>query len=76
MSYRAGMYGFETSDRDPELVCDGCGKARPVTYRNGLPTRWLLNRKAAPGWTFDGSKAMRRDWCQSCAMRIHAGGRP
>lgn len=61
MSYRAGIFGSE-----PRLICDGCGWEREVTNRNGMPFAWLLNRKRAPGWGFDGSGDMRRDWCPSC----------
>lgn len=61
MSYRAGVMGSE-----PCLVCDGCDLRRAVTNRHGLPFAWLLDRKRAPGWGFDGSTDMRQDWCSDC----------
>ncbi len=65
MSYLAGL-GFLGNYRDPALVCDGCGLRRSVTKPSGMPFAWFLDRKKAPGWKFDGSKDMRRDWCPRC----------
>ncbi len=66
MSYQAGISGFGAADRSPVLVCDQCGTKRSVTRASGMPYAWFLDRKAAPGWAFDGSADMRRDWCPEC----------
>ncbi len=65
MSYLCGL-DFAGCQRKPALVCDGCGLRRSVTRASGMPFTWFLDRKKAPGWKFDGTKEMRRDWCPDC----------
>jgi hypothetical protein len=70
MSYRAGVgpglaIALGIEEGQPRLVCDGCGRWRSVTMRSGLPYKWLLDNRKAPGWTFvPGQK--RRDYCRDC----------
>jgi hypothetical protein len=72
MSYRCGLdigmaklLGMDAGQ--PRLICDGCGAVRPVTKTNGMPYRWLLDNRKAPGWRMvKRVDQPRRDYCQSC----------
>lgn len=69
MTYQCGM-NFPGARRDPAIVCDGCGLRRSVTTRSGLPAKWFLDLKPAPGWAMvrreDAIGLYRRDWCPRC----------
>lgn len=70
VSYRAGiapnMRALGMTPRNPDLICDGCGKVRAVTSVYGLPYSWLLDRKRAPGWTMVATDENRLDYCPRC----------
>lgn len=72
MSYRCGL-GPElaavlgTDAGPPRLTCDGCGLRRPATKSNGMPYKWLLDNRKAPGWRLVKEGDMpRRDYCPAC----------
>jgi hypothetical protein len=73
VSYQCGIQGFGTTDREPALVCDGCGLKRDVRKPSGMPYAWFMDRKKAPGWSADTSADMRKDWCCECSEKRKRG---
>jgi hypothetical protein len=74
MSYHSGigegMRRLGGVPRDPEFVCDGCGRVSMVVARGagGSAPAWFLDGKSPPGWRslrmHDGSR--RWDLCSGC----------
>lgn len=71
MSYRAGIGGRLAGGRptEPHIVCDRCGCIRSVyqSKQSFRPAKWLLEGRAAPGWS-GGRKddGFRFDLCPEC----------
>lgn len=75
MSYRAGTQGMDAigiPSGEPRLICDDCGEKRPVTNAHGRPFAWLLDRRAAPGWSMKTIGDNRADWCNPCTKKRKA----
>lgn len=72
MSYHCGigpgLPGLEP--RQPHVTCDGCGRIVECMRRNGMPTRWFWDNKAAPGWKLVRGKDSRKDYCERCKGQI------
>lgn len=73
MSYRCGIgvslaAAMGVDPGPPRVKCDGCGVVLSIRD-DRLPPKWLLDGKAAPGWTLtrhdDGT---RDDRCPNCRV--------
>ena len=68
MTYLCGLSGFGPSDREPQIVCDGCGRVYFCRFRSA-PPKWFFDKKPPPKWskTITGeSDGTRRDYCPDC----------
>lgn len=75
MSYHAGIgprLGRVLGEPQvPHVRCDSCGITRSGETARGLPTRWIRNNQAPPGWRlvrvdWDDGTVFRRDYCPAC----------
>jgi hypothetical protein len=82
VSYRCGLeptlaklMGAEPGG--PWVTCDGCG-LRLTIRSDRMPPAWLLDNKAAPGWSLThDDNGKRTDLCKTCKpsrlLRAKAG---
>ena len=73
MSYRVGIGAAWARElgvpaRAAHIVCDGCGKTINACGSRGVPFKWFLSGKKAPGWSGKKLKntAWREDYCPAC----------